>query len=101
MSALISANLDVTKIPKDKLYKGEKGSYLGVTVSVNDETDQFGNNASIYVSQTKEEREAKADRIYLGNGRVVWNDGNIRNVVKEGDNAPTGGVPDDSDSLPF
>lgn len=102
MSALINANVDVTKIPKDQLYEGKKGKYLSVTVSVNDETDQYGNNASIYVAQSKEEREAKADRIYLGNGKVVWNDGNITNAVRDDEQmAQSGGVPDDSDSLPF
>lgn len=102
MSSLVNASIDVTKIPKDKLYQGKKGNYLSVTVSVNDETDQYGNNASIYVAQSKEEREAKADRIYLGNGKVVWNDGNITNAVRDDESLPqTGGAPDDADSLPF
>jgi hypothetical protein len=51
-------------------------------MSVNDET-RFGNNASIYVSQTKEENEAKKQRSYVGNGKVVWNNGSIVNAEKE------------------
>ena len=62
MAQLISASIDVTKISKDKLVKGEKGTYLNITISINDEVDQYGNQAGIYESQTKEEREAKAKK---------------------------------------
>jgi len=51
-------------------------------MSVNDET-RYGNNASIYISQTKEENEAKKQRTYLGNGKVVWNNGTIVNAEKQ------------------
>lgn len=103
MSALVNASINVAKIPKDELIKGEKGSYLNVTVSLNDETDQYGNNASIYVAQSKEEREAGEDRTYLGNGRVVWTDGSVQTYQKEGEQAavPAGGMEDVDDELPF
>ena len=82
MSALISFSLDVSKLPKDKIIEGKKGKYINLTASVNDET-RYGNNASVYVSQTAEEREAKKPRSYVANGKVVWNDGNIVNAEKE------------------
>ena len=34
-------------------------------------------------SQTKEEREAKAQRNYLGNGKVVWHNEIIKLAEKE------------------
>ena len=34
-------------------------------------------------SQTVEEREAKKQRNYLGNGKVVWTDGNVCVAEKE------------------
>lgn len=71
MSTILNAGIDLTKIEKSKIIKGKKGSYINVTVFINDEVDQFGNNASIIMSQTKEEREAKTPRVYLGNGRTV------------------------------
>src|SRR5690606_14670269 len=55
--------------------KGEKG--VSLTVSVNDKTDNYGQNVSSYVSQTKEQREAKANRFYTGNGKVFWTDGTV------------------------
>lgn len=72
MAQLFSASLDVKKITKSKLVEGKKGTYANVTISINDEADEYGNTASIYESQTKEEREAKATRNYLGNAKLVW-----------------------------
>ena len=71
MSAIVNFSINVEDIDKSKLIKGKKGSYLNLTMSINDET-KFGNNASISVSQSKEEREAKETKTYLGNGKVVW-----------------------------
>ena len=61
--------------------KQSDGSWKNYTASINDTTDKFGNNVSIYESQTKEEREAKVDKKYLANGKVVWTDGKV--VVAE------------------
>tara|TARA_B100001093_G_scaffold466998_1_gene485861 strand:+ start:3666 stop:3932 length:267 start_codon:yes stop_codon:yes gene_type:complete len=73
MSNIVNASLDLTKIEKSKIIKGKKGSYINITMFINDENDQYGNNASVIISQTKEEREAKTPRVYLGNGRTVGN----------------------------
>ena len=62
----ISINLD--KIPKEKIVKGEKGSYANMTALVFDGDDQYGKNATAMVSKTPEERESKAETINLGNG---------------------------------
>ncbi len=75
MAGILKGNLDVTKIPKDKIYEGKKGKYISVVVAINNEVDQFGNNGSIQVDQSKEERDAKEPKVYLGNVKVVWTDG--------------------------
>ena len=83
MSTLGSINIRVDKLPKEKFVSGKDGAvFVNLTMSVDDET-RFGNNTSIYVSQTKEERDAKKNRTYLGNGRVVFNNGTIVNAEKE------------------
>jgi len=83
MSALINFNLNVAKLPKEKFVAGKDGAvYVNLTMAINDET-RYGNNTSIYVNQTKEEREAKKQRQYLGNGKVVWTDNNIVLAQKE------------------
>lgn len=71
MSTIVNASIDLTKIEKSKVIDGKKGKYINITMFVNDEVDQFGNNASIIMSQTKEEREAKTPRVYLGNGKTA------------------------------
>ena len=77
MSALINFNLNVAKLPKEKFIAGKEGAvYVNLTMAVNDET-RYGNNTSVYVAQSKEEREAKKQRQYLGNGKVLWTDNNI------------------------
>lgn len=73
MSTIVNASLDLTKVEKAKIIDGKKGKYINVTMFINDEADQYGNNASVIMSQTKEEREAKTPRVYLGNGRTVGN----------------------------
>jgi hypothetical protein len=83
MGAIINYSLRVDKLPKEKFIAGKDGAvYVNLTMSVNDET-RYGNNASIMISQTQEEREAKKSRTYIGNGQVVWTDGNIVKAERE------------------
>jgi len=83
MSTLINASIRVDKLPKEKFIKGKDGAvYYNLTVSIKD-ISRYGNNVSIFDSQTKEEREAKKNRNYLGNGRVLWTDGNVVLAEKE------------------
>ena len=81
MSAIINLSVNLENLPKEKFVKGKKGTYYNFTVSVNDETNDYGSNVSAYDSQTKEEREAKKAKDYLGNGQVVWTDGNCTKAV--------------------
>jgi hypothetical protein len=83
MSAIINYSLRVDKLPKEKFVSGKDGAvFVNLTMSINDET-KFGNNAAVFVSQTKEENQEKKPKNYLGNGKVVWNNGTIVNAEKE------------------
>ena len=75
MGKLISLSIDVTKINKERLFKGGKGTYLNLTVSLNDQPDKFGNHVSSWEAQSKEEREAKQGRNFLGNGKILYDSG--------------------------
>jgi hypothetical protein len=89
MASILKANLNLAAIPKDKIYKGKKGSYLPITITINDELGNYGDNGPIIVEQSKEEREAKADKTYLGNVKVVWTNGtNVATAPREGGAAP-------------
>tara|TARA_R110000868_G_scaffold392431_1_gene663057 strand:- start:4908 stop:5192 length:285 start_codon:yes stop_codon:yes gene_type:complete len=83
MSVLGSINLRVDKLPREKFFKGKDGAvYYNFTFSISDET-RYGNNVSAYEDQTKEERDVKKPRNYLGNGQVFWTDGVIKLAEKE------------------
>jgi len=75
MASIIKASINLSEIPKDKIFVGKKGKYLPITITLNDEVDQFGNQGPVVVEQTKEEREAKEAKTYLGNVKVVWTNG--------------------------
>lgn len=101
MAQLISASIDVSKISKDKLISGAKGKYLNITISINDEVDQYGNQVGIYESQSKDERDAKDKKNYLGNGKIAWtSDGGSTSKPSAPASKPAPIVEEESD-LPF
>ena len=77
MAGIITGSINLSNIPNDKIIEGKKGKYLPISISINDELDQFGNQGPISVSQSKEEREAKTAKNYLGNIKVVWSNGTM------------------------
>ena len=81
------------------VYPGAKGTYVDLTVWTKDEADQYGNNVSFQVSQSKEEREQNKDVVYLGNGKVFYNAGSTE---KPKDNTPVvNPFEEGADDLPF
>lgn len=100
MARIISASIDVTKIDKAKLVDGKKGEkYLNLTIIVNDEQNKYGQDTSITEGQTKEEREAKAEKKYLGNGKTVWQSDQKQHPSVSNQNTDTTSGP--TDDLPF
>lgn len=100
MGQLISFSIDLTKF-KEKAELTQKGKngriYANITISVNDVTDQYGNNVNAWISQSKEEREAKADRHFIGNGKVVFPKPDGAQQAP----APQASPVDEEDDLPF
>jgi hypothetical protein len=99
MARLIGAKLDLNKIPKEKIFKGKKGDYIDVTIAINDEEDQYGNDASISMSQSKEEREAGGGKTYLGNGKTFWSNESTAPAVPQSNAGAD--FHDEEDDLPF
>ena len=94
MSAIINASIDLSKIDSSRIFEKDGRKWLNLSISVNDET-KYGNNVGVSISQSKEEREAKQPKTYLGNGKVVWNSGTIVNAEKQEQEVDT------SKDLPF
>ena len=103
MASIINASINLNHIDKSKIIEGKKGKYLPISIVINDEVDQFGNQGPITIAQSKEQREAKSAKTYLGNVKVVWTNGD--NVAA----APRDGQPQQAapaltpqeDDLPF
>ena len=77
---IIAASIDLSKIDKSKIVTTDKdgnqfkngAKYLNIDIIVNDEKNQYGQDTSISHSQSKEEREAKEKKVYIGNGKTVY-----------------------------
>ena len=95
MSTLYNGSICLSDIPKEKITTSEKNGkkYLNFNLWVNDEKDQYGNIGSINVSQTKEERESGAKKVYFGNIKPVE-----RNSPQQSANTQSNDLEDD---LPF
>jgi hypothetical protein len=83
MASIISGNINLSKLDKSKIYEGKKGKYYPITVVINNEIGEYGDSGYVMTEQTKEQREAKEAKSYLGNVKVVWTDGeNVSTAVK-------------------
>jgi hypothetical protein len=96
---LLSVSIDVTKLDKTRFYQGAKGTYCNLDIWVNEEEDQYGNHASVNQSQTKEERDAKEKKIYVGNGKKLFGWDNESSARPATASAATS--QDDGDDIPF
>ena len=102
MASILKTSINLSEIPKDKIINGKKGKYLPITISLNDDLDQFGNQGPVCVDQTKEERDAKTAKTYLGNVKVVWTNGTFPDRVPyEGGATQAKPQPKVEEDLPF
>lgn len=84
MSKLLFGKINLSKIDKTKLFTGDKGIYLDVTIWLNDKPDKFGNDMSIEQSTKQGE-----DKNYIGSAKYF--------VPKE----PSPATTEETDGLPF
>jgi hypothetical protein len=77
-----TGKINVTKILKEHLFKGEKGTYLDIAIWPNkDGADEWGNTHYVTQSVSKEARERGEKGAIIGN--LKW-------VAEEKKNAATG-----------
>lgn len=66
----LSLKIDVTKIDRERLFKGAKGTYLDAKIFVDlGQGDQYGNHGMI--TQDWKDQQ-KGEGAILGNGRIFW-----------------------------
>lgn len=96
----ISIRIDVSKIDKARLYKGEKGTYLDLTTMVDTgDADKYGNHGFISQSVSKDERQQGVKTPILGNVKVFWQEQSVPVQKQSAPAAPN--APDFDDDLPF
>ena len=78
MSKLISGKMNLSAIDKSLLIKGKNGIWLNWNLWVNDEPDQFGNDASM-----QQKTEKGAAKIFLGNGKTYNPESKVENKAVE------------------
>ena len=81
--------------------KGLKG--VSITISQNDTANEWGQNVNSYVSQSKEDREAKKPKFYTGSGKIFWSDNKSAVVAekKEAGHVSKKEYAETESSLPF
>ena len=55
--------------------QGKEGEGVKLTISLSDQTNNFGQNVSVYVAQSKDQRDAKTPLFYVANGKTFWSKG--------------------------
>jgi len=69
----VNLKIDVSKIDKTRLFKGQKGTYLDATVFIDlDQLDQYGNSGMITQDVSKEEKSQGLKGAILGNCKKFW-----------------------------
>lgn len=117
MTKIISASIELSKLESAK-FRTPKGAdclliplaqsalqitdkgqvFLNLSIFVNEEPDKFGKHLNISLSQTKEQRDAKADKVYIGSGKTVWEGESKKPAAAK---AEVSNEFEDSQSLPF
>ncbi len=69
---MLSLNICLSDIQEAKIYKAKNGKqYITISVMKLKEKNKYGNTHTCYIRQTKEEREAKQAKVYVGNGQKI------------------------------
>jgi hypothetical protein len=103
MGQLIKITIEAEKLRNAPSFTSEKTGrkYFSLMVDVGDRVDQYGNHVSMYSEQTKEQREGKVPRHFVGNGKVIYGHGKIdANAPAQQESAPKKSAPKEDD-LPF
>lgn len=86
---IISASIDLNKIDESRIVNGKNGErYLNIDITVKDEKNQYGQDTAITLQQTKQERDSKAKKVYIGNGKTMWEGEPLNKTVKQVEKQP-------------
>jgi hypothetical protein len=68
--SIINISICLSDLPKDKIKQAANGKkYINLVCASRKEVGNYGESHTVYVSQSKEEREAGAQTVYVGAGK--------------------------------
>ena len=68
---MIVIDICLTDVPKELITEGKNGKkYLKVVLNERKSEGKYGETHTLQLSQTKEQREAKASPVYVGSGKA-------------------------------
>jgi hypothetical protein len=73
MSAMASGYVEIDKLEEIiEVCKGKGLKGFNFTISINNQTNEYGQNVTLFAEQTKEQQKAKEKKYYFANGKVFW-----------------------------
>lgn len=98
---MITLSICLSDLPKEKIQTASNGKkYINLVVDKRKEAGKYGETHTLYVSQSKEEREAKEDKKYVGSGKeYVYNSQQSNTTQPSGHHAQE--QQQNNDGLPF
>lgn len=89
---MITVSVCLSDIPKSKIVEAKNGKkYVNLVLDERREVGQYGETHMLYMSQTKEERQNKDKKVFVGSGKEY-------KFEKRQEDAPDSDV---GDGLPF
>lgn len=88
---MIYLKLNLSGIPENKIFVGQKGKYLDIVVSEMQHPDAYGNTHTAYIKKPKDSIE---ETIYIGKGKEIKFENRTASTP-----APVQNLPEDD--LPF
>jgi len=65
MAFIANGRLNISQIDKSKIIEGKNGAqWINITISGNDEADNYGHDISITIARSEEERKKEIDNYY-------------------------------------
>lgn len=97
-------SLCLSDLPKTHMSKAKNGKvYADIVVGIRKEPDQWGRDLKVYMKPTKEDRENKSPKSYVGGGKMIIfeADGNTPPAQEDINNLPWNNENNKKDDLPF
>lgn len=70
MADFITGSICLSNIPKEQIKKGKDGKmYISIVIAERQEVSTYGETHTIFMSQTEEDRNAKAPKRYIGGAK--------------------------------